>query len=57
MINFYHSLQKSEFRKLYNPYIVNQQIEAEKDYLFQERLVLWLSPFQIQTVSQASTLY
>lgn len=51
--NLYYSPWKPRFRKGYNPYILTQEIEAEKDYLCQERVVLSLSHFQIQSVSQA----
>lgn len=53
MSNLYHPPQKPRFRKLYNPYILTQAIEAERDYLCQERAVLWLNRFQIQSVFQA----
>lgn len=37
MSNRCHSPQKLKFRKLYNPYILTQKIETERDDLCQER--------------------
>lgn len=50
MSNLYHLPQKPRFRKLYNPYILTQAIEAERDYFCQE------SGFMAESVSDSERI-
>lgn len=58
MSNLYHPPQKPRFKKLYNPYILTQAVEAERDYFCQERewFYGWIG-FRVRVYSKLSTLY